>query len=147
MVEVLTVIVIIALLSVFALPRLARLRYQGQLSSATTRFTRAVMAARQVAIQRGKHSYFKHRNSTVWVIVDTTGVNSDSVVITSVQDLNDLYGVTVMSPTGLTSIEYDPRGVSAQASKQVFAFKHTISGLVDSLCVSRLGNTIRDRCP
>ncbi len=147
MVEILTVMVIIGMLATFALPRLVHLRDQGQLSSATTRFTRAVMAARQAAIQRGKHAYFKHNNSSLWVIVDTTGINSDSVVITSTQNLSTLYGVSIVSPTGLTSIEYDPRGVSAQASKQVFAFRHTNSGLVDSLCVSKLGNTIRDRCP
>ena len=147
MVELLTVIVIIGLLATFSLPRLVKLRDQGQLASATTRFTRAVMAARQSAIQRGRHSYFKHNANSIWVIVDTSGVNSDSVIVTGAQDLSALYGVTVVSPSGLTSIEYDPRGVSAQATKQVFAFKHTNSGMVDSLCVSKLGNTIRDRCP
>jgi prepilin-type N-terminal cleavage/methylation domain-containing protein len=147
MVEILTAMVIVGMLATFALPRLVRLRDQGQVASATTRFTRAVMAARQAAIQRGKHAYFKHNNSSIWVIVDTTGINSDSVVITATQNLATLYGVSVVSPSGLTSIEYDPRGVSAQASKQVFAFKHTNSGLVDSLCISKLGNTIRDRCP
>jgi prepilin-type N-terminal cleavage/methylation domain-containing protein len=145
--EVLIVIAIIGILATFTLPRLVKLRDQGQLVSATTRFTRAVMAARQSAIQRGKHSYFKHDNSQVWVIVDTTGTNADSVVVTATLNLSDLYGVTVVSPTGVTSIEYDPRGVSAQATKQVFAFRHDGSGLVDSLCISKLGNTIRDRCP
>lgn len=147
LVELLVVVSIMGVLVTFSLPRLVRLRDQGQLASATTRFTRAVMAARQAAIQRGKHAYFKHSNNDVWVIVDTTGVNSDSVIVTSAINLSSSYGVTVVSPSGVTSIEYDPRGVSAQATKQVFAFQHTGSGLVDSLCVSKLGNTIRDRCP
>ena len=147
LIELLVVISIIGVLVTFSLPRLVKLRDQGQLASATTRFTRAVMAARQAAIQRGKHAYFKHNNNYVWVIVDTTGINTDSVIVTGALDLNSLYGVRVVSPTGLTSIEYDPRGVSAQATKQVFAFVHTNSGMVDSLCVSKLGNTIRDRCP
>jgi len=147
MIELLVVVSIIGVLVTFSLPRLVKLRDQGQLASATTRVTRAVMAARQAAIQRGKHAYFKHNNSSIWVIVDTTGINTDSVVVTGALDLNSLYGVRIVSPTGLTSIEYDPRGVSAQATKQVFAFVHTNSGMVDSLCVSKLGNTIRDRCP
>lgn len=147
LIELLVVVSIIGVLVTFSLPRLVRLRDQGQLASATTRFTRAVMAARQSAIQRGKHAYFKHNNNNLWVIVDTTGVNSDSVIVTAAIDLSTSYGVTVVSPSGLTSIEYDPRGVSAQTTKQVFAFKHTSSGLVDSLCVSKLGNTVRDRCP
>jgi len=147
LVEILTVIVIIGVLSAVSLPRLSKLRNQGQLAGATTRFTRALMAARQSAIQRGKHAYFRHSSNNIWVIVDTTGTNADSVIITPVLNLSTEYGVTVVAPSGLTSIEYDPRGVSAQASKQVFAFEHTASGMVDSLCVSKLGNTIRDRCP
>jgi len=147
LVELLTVMVIIGVLATVSLPRLGKLRDQGQLAGATTRFTRAVMAARQSAIQRGKHAYFKHNANNIWVTVDTTGTNADSVVVTPALNLSTSYGVTIVSPTGLTSIEYDPRGVSAQASKQVFAFKHTTSGMVDSLCVSKLGNTIRDRCP
>lgn len=144
--EVLIVISIIGILTAFALPQLGKLRDQSRLSNATNRFARAVMAARQAAIQRGKRSYFKTNNSSIWVIVDTTGTNADSVVITKALSLADMYGVTVTAPTGLVSIEYDPRGVSTQASQQVFAFLHT-SGRIDSLCVSRLGNTIRERCP
>jgi prepilin-type N-terminal cleavage/methylation domain-containing protein len=147
LVEVLIVMVIIGILAGVSLPRLGKLRDQGQMASATTRFTRAVMAARQSAIQRGKHAYFRHSANNIWVIVDTTGTNADSVIVTPVFNLSTGYGVTIVAPSGLTSIEYDPRGVSAQATKQVFSFKHTASGMVDSLCVSKLGNTIRDRCP
>lgn len=144
--EMLTVVAIIGILATFSLPRLGAMRDQSNLNNATNRFTRAVMAARQAAIQRGRHSYFKTNNSHLWVIVDTTGTNADSVVITRDLNLATLYGVEITSPGGLTAIEYDPRGVSTQNSKQVFQFKHT-SGKADSLCVSRLGNTIRTKCP
>jgi prepilin-type N-terminal cleavage/methylation domain-containing protein len=144
--ELLIVMMIVGVLAAVALPSLGRLRDRSQLASGTTRFVRGVMAARQAAIQRGIHGYFKTQNNDIWVIVDTTGTNSDSVVITAPLNLSTLYGVEVASPTGLTSIDYDPRGVSTQASSRIFAFRHT-SGLTDSLCVSRLGNTIRARCP
>jgi len=147
MIEVLTVMVIFGVVVTLALPKLVRLRDQGQLATAQNRFIRAVMAARQAAIQRGKHAYFKTSNSDIWVILDTTGINTDSVIITSKMNLGTEYGVSVTSPSGLTSIEYDPRGVSTQNTKQNFAFRHNTSGIVDSLCVSKLGNTIRDRCP
>lgn len=145
--EVLIVISIIGIVTATAVPRLAKAKNQAQLTGAVTRFTRAVMTARQAAIQRGKTSYFRHSNNKFWVIVDTTGNLSDSVIITAAYDLSDEYGVTVTAPSGVTSIQYDPRGVSTQTTKQVFAFKHTVSETVDSLCISRLGNTIRDRCP
>ena len=145
--EVLIVIAIIGILAAVAMPRLSRIRDQSQLAGATTRFTRAVMAARQASIQRGKRAYFKHRGDSVWVTLDTTGNNTDSVIVTSALSLNALYGVQVTSPSGLITIEYDPRGIATQAAKQTFLFKHTGSGRLDSLCISKLGNTIREMCP
>jgi prepilin-type N-terminal cleavage/methylation domain-containing protein len=146
LIELLTVISIIGVLATFSLPKLGKLRDKAKVQNATSRFTRSVMAARQAAIQRGKRAYFKTNGNSIWVTVDTTGANTDSVVVTKALNLSTEYGVTV-SPAGLISIEYDPRGVSTQATKQVFEFRHTGSGYIDSLCVSRLGNTIRERCP
>jgi type IV fimbrial biogenesis protein FimT len=145
--EVLIVISIIGIITAISVPKFAAAKNQAQLTGAMTRFTRGVMAARQAAIQRGKTAYFKHSNSKFWVIVDTTGSLTDSVVITAHYNLAEEYGVSITAPGGVTSIQYDPRGVATQASRQIFAFKHTVSSTVDSLCVSRLGNTIRQRCP
>lgn len=142
--ELLIVVVIMGIITAVSLPRLGRLRDKSEMSSALSRFTRGVMAARQAAIQRGKRSFFRHKNNSIWVIVDTTA--TDSVIVVSPTSLLSLYGVEVTSPTGLSSIGYDPRGMSTQATKQVFRFKHR-SNLVDSLCVSKLGNTIRTACP
>jgi prepilin-type N-terminal cleavage/methylation domain-containing protein len=145
--EVLIVITIIGILSTFALPKLSDLRDKSALYTARARFVRAVMSARQAAIQRGKKAYFRTNNNTMWVFVDTTGSNTDSVVVMRPLNMSSQYGITITAPTGLTSIVYDPRGVATQASKTVFVFRHTSSHKVDSLCVSKLGNTIRDRCP
>ncbi|MGH7638139.1 MAG: GspH/FimT family pseudopilin [Gemmatimonadaceae bacterium] len=144
--EILITISILGILMMITLPRYGKIRDQGQMASAMTRFTRAVMAARQSAIQRGKPAYFKHDGSHIWVTLDTTGNNTDSVIVTSAIDLSSQYNVQVTEPIGLVSIAYDPRGVSTQASKQVFHFEHS-GGRRDSLCVSRLGNTIRESCP
>jgi prepilin-type N-terminal cleavage/methylation domain-containing protein len=145
--EVLIVVAIVGILAAVAMPRLGRIRDAGQMSSATTRFSRAVMAARQAAIQRGARSHFKHSNSKLWVTLDTTGTAADSVIVTSELNLTDLYGVEVTEPTGVSTIEYDPRGISTQPDKKIFHFRHMGSGNRDSLCISRLGNTIREKCP
>lgn len=144
--DVLIAISIIGILMMITLPRYGKIRDQGQMASAMTRFTRAVMAARQSAIQRGTPAYFKHDDSHIWVTLDTTGNNTDSVVVTAAIDLTSQYSVRITEPMGLVSIAYDPRGVSTQATKQVFHFEHS-GGRRDSLCVSRLGNTIRESCP
>ena len=144
--ELLITISIIGVLMSITLPRYGKIRDQGQMASAMTRFTRAVMAARQSAIQRGKPAYFKTDANYIWVTLDTTGNNTDSVIVTKAIDLVDAYSVQITAPTGLVAIEYDPRGVSTQVSQQVFHFLHS-GGRRDSLCVSRLGNTIHERCP
>lgn len=144
--ELLITISIVGILLAVTLPRYGKIRDQGQMASAMTRFTRAVMAARQSAIQRGKPAYFKTNANQIWVTLDTTGNNVDSVIVTAAIDLTEMYSVQVTQPVGLVEIAYDPRGVSTQATKQVFHFEHS-GGRRDSLCVSRLGNTIRERCP
>ncbi|HXK39822.1 MAG TPA: prepilin-type N-terminal cleavage/methylation domain-containing protein, partial [Candidatus Paceibacterota bacterium] len=96
--EILITISIIGILMMITLPRYGKIRDQGQMASAMTRFTRAVMAARQSAIQRGKPSYFKHDDSHIWVTLDTTGNNTDSVIVTSAIDLSSQYNVRVTEP-------------------------------------------------
>ena len=145
--ELLIVIVIIGVLSGVSLPRMAKMRNEANVHAAMNRFTRGVMAARQAAIQRGKHGYFKTNNSYIWVTLDTTGNNTDSVIVTSATSLSSAFGVTITSPSGLTSIDFDPRGISTQSAKRIFIFTHTSSSTTDSLCVSKLGNTIRDASP
>lgn len=145
-IELLTSIVIIGIVMAASLPRLQRLKDQGEISTAMSRVMRGVMAARQAAIQRGKTAYFRSNDSYVWVFVDTTGTNADSVLITSQQNISDLHNVSITAPSGVTTIQYDPRGVAAQTSQKVFVFKHR-NNLYDSICVSKLGNTIRERCP
>jgi prepilin-type N-terminal cleavage/methylation domain-containing protein len=145
--ELLIVVAIVGIVTGISVPRLGRIRDQAQLAGATTRFTRAVFGARQAAIQRGKHAFFKHESNAITVYVDTIGDGSQSIIILPSLNLSKEYGVTVESPTGATLIEYDPRGVATQATKKVFKFKHTASARQDSLCVSRLGNTIRNKCP
>ena len=142
--ETMITMAIIGIITAMALPRLGTIRNKSEMSGALARFTRGVMAARQAAIQRGKRAVFRTQNNKIWVIVDTTA--TDSVIVISPISLLDVYNVTVTEPTGLSSIGYDPRGVSTQSSQQVFRFQHS-SSLRDSLCVSKLGNTIRTKCP
>ena len=146
MVEILIVIAIIGILSAVALPSFTRARARAELASATNRFSRTVGVARQAAIMRGGRSFFKYEDGTAWVVVDTGGGPTDSVVIVAAFRLDSAYSLSAITPTDLAVIEFDPRGVSTQPSQKVFHFEHA-TGLQDSLCVSKLGNSIRTVCP
>ena len=145
--ELLIAVAILGILTAVSLPRFATLRTQTQLRAAMSQFQKTVMTARQTAIQRGKPAYFKTNGQLLWVTLDTTGNNTDSVVVMRALSLPTMYRVNITSPSGLPSIKYDPRGISTSASKTTFIFTHTTRGTLDSLCVSKLGNTIREMCP
>ncbi|MEK7401998.1 MAG: GspH/FimT family pseudopilin [Gemmatimonadota bacterium] len=145
--ELLIAVAIMGILTAISLPKFGSLRKQVQLQSAMSHFTRLVMTARQTAIQRGKPAYFKTNGTLLWVTLDTTGNNTDSVVVVRALSLPTQYRVNITSPTGETSIRYDPRGIATQSAKTTFIFTHTTTDMLDSLCVSKLGNTIRARCP
>ena len=146
MIEILVVIAVLGILSAVALPSMTRGRAQAELESATNRFSRTVGVARQAAIMRGKRSYFKAHAGNVWVVVDTGGGPADSVVVVASFGLDSAYNLSSVTPGALAVIEFDPRGVSTQPTQKVFRFVHTL-GLQDSLCVSKLGNSIRTVCP
>ena len=146
MVEILVVMAVIGILSAVALPSFTRARARAELNSATNRFSRTVGVARQAAIMRGRRSYFKHDAGRLWVMVDTGGTAADSVVVVASFPLDSVYNLASITPADLSIIEFDPRGVSTQPSQKVFRFVHP-GGIQDSLCVSKLGNSIRTVCP
>ena len=146
MVELLIVVVVIGIMVSMAMPALSRARSRAALASATARFARTVGVARQAAILRGKHSHFKMTDGVLWVTVDTGATAADTLVIVPAFRLDSTYGLSAITPSGVTSLDFDPRGVSTQPSQSVYRFIHP-SGLKDSLCVSKLGNSIRTVCP
>jgi type II secretory pathway pseudopilin PulG len=146
MVELLIVVVVIGIMVSMAMPSLSRARSRASLASATARFARTVGVARQAAILRGKHAHFKMTNGMLWVTVDTGATAADTLVIVPAFRLDSTYGLSAITPAGVTSLDFDPRGVSTQPSQSVYRFIHP-SGLKDSLCVSKLGNSIRTVCP
>ena len=146
LVELMIVVIVIGIMVSMAMPALSRARSRASLSSATARFARTVGVARQAAILRGKRSHFQMTDGVVWVTVDTGSTSADSLVIVPPFRLDSTYGLSAITPAGVTSIEFDPRGVSTQPSQSVYRFVHP-SGMKDSLCVSKLGNSIRTVCP
>jgi prepilin-type N-terminal cleavage/methylation domain-containing protein len=146
LIELLIVVVVIGIMVSMAMPALGRARVRASLSSATARFSRTVGVARQAAILRGKRSHFRMTDGVVWVTVDTGSTPADSLVIVTAFPLDSTYGLAAITPAGVSSIEFDPRGVSTQPSRSVFRFVHP-TGAKDSLCVSKLGNSIRTVCP
>src|SRR5690349_24691805 len=114
MVEILLVLVVIGIMVSMAMPAMSRAKSRASLASATARFSRTVGVAWQAAILRGKRSHFRMTDGVVWVTVDTGSTPADSLVIVSAFRLDSTYGLAAITPAGVSSIEFDPRGVSTQ---------------------------------
>src|SRR5687767_14573397 len=97
MVEILVVIAIVGLLSAIMLPSFTKARARAELRSATNRFQRTVGVARQAAIMRGKRSYFKSENGTLWVMVDTGGAAADSVIVVPAFRLDSSFNLVAVT--------------------------------------------------
>src|SRR5689334_15639601 len=102
--ELLIGVAIMGILTAVSLPRFGQLRTRSQLNAAMSHFQRLVMAARQSAIQRGRPAYFKTDGTNLWVTLDTTGNNTDSVVVVRALSLPTMYHVSITDPSGVTSI-------------------------------------------
>lgn len=145
LIEMLFVMTIIGLLVLMAMPKLRHLKQSADLLSAGSHIARAIETTRQAAIMRSRPAYFRLDNEAIWAVVDTSG-KGDTLMLLPKLYLDSAYDVHVTSPTVATSIKYDARGVAIQTERTVFRFQHS-GGIEDSVCVTKLGTTVRRVCP
>jgi prepilin-type N-terminal cleavage/methylation domain-containing protein len=142
-IELAMVVTMIGLLVLISFPRLAALNARTDLRSAGQRLASTVTVARGAAIRRGRHAFFNQDGSTIWVTVDTGGVNPDTVL--GKVSLDSTYGVSIVQPTAPTVIDFDPRGIGNNSNIVMSRFYLSKNGYTDSVCVSRLGD-VRKGC-
>ena len=142
-IEAVMVVAIIGLLTLISYPRLAVLNATTDLHSAGHRLASTVTVARGAAIRRGRHAFFNQNGSTIWVTVDTGGIDPDTVL--GKVGLDSVYGVTIVRPTAPTVIDFDPRGIGNNSNTVMSKFYLSKNGYTDSVCVSRLGD-VRKGC-
>ena len=139
MIEMLIVMVIFAILTAVAMPKLGRSRTLSNVSSAKTQIAMMLSTAKGAAVSRGSTTVMHRTGNTIWVSGATT---ADTIV--RPQALGTRYGVTISVPTGSDSVVFDPRGM-AQLSTQT-RFVVTRDTKVDTVCVTRGGAIMQKGC-
>jgi prepilin-type N-terminal cleavage/methylation domain-containing protein len=129
LVEALIVVVLLGLMVLIGFPRMSSAMVQSDLRSARTTMVNMVAKARAASVQSSRITWIKIEGNSVYVgatprLVTLAGSPSDTVG--AVEDLADLYGVTV---AGVDSIQFDPRGFGAGF------------GAADSIMLSRDGHS------
>ena len=138
LIEIITVVVIMGVVMMMALPKYGNMNDRNQIRSAKDGLAARISAARAAAVASGKPAIFSLLGDTMRVTLRSDGVTT---LKGADVNLHNQFGVTVTS--GDASVVFDGRGMSNQVAIKI---KFTRGSLNDSLCVSKLGLINRHGC-
>lgn len=144
--EMLIVVGVVGLLTLFSLPKFSKLVERNKLNAAREELASAIATARAAAIQKGRTATLFISGNQVWVTVVTNNAGTTSTVIPARSF--SLYNVSVAAkePTGLTSVTFDGRGFANPKLSSVGKFLITGASKKDSLCITTAGQIMPKSC-
>jgi type II secretory pathway pseudopilin PulG len=144
MIELLTVMVVIGLMTAIMMKPIAGAFAQSSRRAATRDVATYLFRARTIAVQQSRASELVRNGNLVQIRVDSSGTK---VPLGTTRDLAQAYGVTLTASSGAAAdtIRFDTRGFTANAATLPKIFI-TRSG-VDTICVSGLGRVSSRSCP
>jgi len=142
--EMLIVVVIVGLLTLFAIPKFSVLVQRNKLSAAREELTAAIATARAAAVQKGRTSTFRISGNQFRVTV-VTADNGSTTTLVPAKSLMTLYNVSIASTTD-TIITFDMRGFATPRLSSTGMIKLTQGVRRDSVCVTTAGQIMPRRC-
>lgn len=141
--ELLIVIIVMGMLSMFAYPRLRGSTTGLSVRSARQQTTEMLVIARAAAVQNGSEARFIRAGNLIRVLVDSNG----TFVTLSARDLYTEHGVTVAvgGAAPRDTVRFDPRGLAIGLSGAA-TITFTNATVTDSICVSKFGKVARTGC-
>ncbi len=138
-IELITVLAIIGILAVIALPKFSETVRNSKVRSARDEVVSYFMRAHAVAIQRGQRTHVRVAGDRMSVVTDSNGV--EETVLTS--DLYEGHGVSLSSTQN--EFTYDPRGFAQNVAGggRVVVTRDSRSMPV---CVTGLGKAYLNGC-
>jgi prepilin-type N-terminal cleavage/methylation domain-containing protein len=145
--EMLIVVSVVGLLTLFSLPKFAKLAERNRLSAARDELATAIATARAAAVQKGRTATLFLSGNKMWVTVVTNDAGTTSTVV-PVKSFSTLYNVSVaaMEPSGLTSVTFDMRGFASPRLSAKGKFLITGASKKDSLCITTAGQLMPKTC-
>jgi prepilin-type N-terminal cleavage/methylation domain-containing protein len=143
-IELLVVLVIIGIITVFGFPRVRTALLKSNVRSAKAAMGTLVVKARAAAVARGC-------NATMTLTSGSTGTVSISVCADTGTGTQILGGVdslaarfsVVMTPSP-TTLTFDPRGLATTYASMVVVFSApSVSSIRDSVIINQLGQVVR----
>lgn len=138
LIEIITVLVIMGIVMMMALPKYGNMNNRNQMRSAKDGLAARISAARAAAVASGKPSTFAIIGDTMRVTLTSNGVATKKGA-----DINLYRQFGVSMTSGNATVVFDGRGMANQTALK---FKFTRGPISDSLCVSKLGLINRHGC-
>ena len=138
LIEIITVMVIMGIVMMMALPKYGNMNDRNQMRSAKDGLSARISAARAAAVASGKPATFAITGDTMRVTLLSNGTTT-----TKGADVNLYRQFGVRMTSGNSNVVFDGRGMANQTALKL---KFTRGNLSDSLCVSKLGLINRHGC-
>ena len=142
LIELMIVVAIIGVVSMFAFPKIQQAWVQSSMHGARNKLVAIYAASRAAAIETNRTVWVHFNGATVWVTATprlaTTGTGTKDT-IGVVQSLDASYGVGLSSSSD--SLQIDPRGLGVNSSSTTFSISKY--GYADTLVVSGFGRIVR----
>ena len=139
-IEIMTVMMIMAIVLAFALPKFNSLRNSGRVGSAKIQMSTSLTTARAAAIQNGRPSRWSVSGNTVTLEAQNAAGNYAKVGVPV--DYYTQYSVSLSANP--STINFDGRGIATGLSATAKVYVRGIT--TDSICVTRLGVVLRNGC-
>ena len=142
--EMVIVVVMVGMLSIFAIPKFSLVAESNKISAAREEITAAIATARAAAVQKGRTATLWFSGNTMWVTVITSNSGTTTTVV-PVKSFSTLYNVSVTAPA--SAITFDMRGfVNPPLPPPKGVFLIAGSSKRDSVCVTRTGQIMPRGC-
>jgi prepilin-type N-terminal cleavage/methylation domain-containing protein len=142
MIEMLIVVVILGILVIIALPRMRTGVINNNVRAARTTLINMIAGARAAGSQTNRSTWVKIESSRALVLARprlVTLSGSDADTIGPIQDLSQLYGVTVTA--SVDSFRFNPTLMTLASTSTKFTI--TRSGRTDTVVVDGLGRVLK----
>ena len=143
--EMLIVVSIVGLLTLFAVPKFSGLVERNKLTAAREELSSAIATARAAAIQKGRTATLFLSGNQMWVTVVTSSAGATTTIV-PVKSFS-LYNVSV-APTdpAITSVTFDLRGYATPRLSATGIFRITGTSKKDSVCITTAGQIMPRSC-
>jgi type II secretory pathway pseudopilin PulG len=150
LIEVMTVVVMVILVTAIAFPKLKETRRAASMLSARTQVESYLTVARSVAVRNGVRALLVRDGNTLKIVADSA--NTLVTVVRPIRfDVVSNIALGSSNGTAYDTIAYDNRGIATNLASAGTKFYITPAsglgaGVKDSICVTRLGLALDRNC-